>query len=698
MNASQPNGTEVSSILNFRIFNVSSQDHEFPAQDLISLVSTTKHNGWQSQRFCTYPQELILQFEQTVHLTQVQFLMHETKIPTLIELFISSPKNEALMSSADYSRLGHFTLTDSSTNNCLEKEKYKSRELKSVFLDHNCKYLKICLEKPYFSKHNPFNQVGIASIVCHGYGVTTYEEDPSYGNFTPVPNLNQSYPAQDQDNQSLLQNKSPEEEITDPALRSKLEPLIYKKQECVQREDFDQAKYLKEIMDKITALDFQKNQSVAAEDYDTAKMIKYQIENLINQTLTGESLEQFQTETNLIQTPPPRYLGDIEEMEGEEDETMYQPSIATSKRERPIQPAAPDLYSGNYDFEALEKERLEEEERRKMIKQEINTTNEESKMPHIQSQINGESFKEGSLANDRIPGHHKINFDDNPEEFARELEENLKEVEDVPADKREMAESLSQIFDEDIIKHILSTKWQQRVKGFEMANGYTLSILQKADDIIAVQNLIFSVIEEGLMDKIHHVNLKAMKMCETYISAKVSQNSKPINEIKNFENIIVLLFDKLAVAKMTKAAEECIIQIINSEFVNLDSFIDFMFDPTSFMEEKTKGSYIHLTPRFKIAQTVINNIRMLESSGRTKISSLPLLNLEDCIAGSTSVNSKEYRELLKQVILDLYNAFGFRHIEDFIHKVDVKFLEQVSDPKKTPEIHDYLQHVDGVPE
>ena len=107
-----------------------------------------------------------------MHLTQIQFLIHEKKIPSLIELYIWNPKNEALMSTVQYQRLGHFTLSDNTKNN------YKSRELKSVFLDHKCKYLKISFEKPFFNKFNPFNQIGIVRIVCHGAMISDYEGMP----------------------------------------------------------------------------------------------------------------------------------------------------------------------------------------------------------------------------------------------------------------------------------------------------------------------------------------------------------------------------------------------------------------------------------------------------------------------------------------------------------------------------------------
>lgn len=104
-----------------------------------------------------------------MQLTQIQFLIHEKKIPSMIELYICNPKRDALMSSIQYQRLGHFSLSDNTKNN------YKSRELKSVFLDHACKYLKICFDKPYFNKFNPFNQVGVVRIVCHRMPVNEYE-------------------------------------------------------------------------------------------------------------------------------------------------------------------------------------------------------------------------------------------------------------------------------------------------------------------------------------------------------------------------------------------------------------------------------------------------------------------------------------------------------------------------------------------
>ena len=47
--------------------------------------------GWQSQRFCLFPQEIILQFQGGVSITQIKLLMHETKIPSKVELYSYMP-------------------------------------------------------------------------------------------------------------------------------------------------------------------------------------------------------------------------------------------------------------------------------------------------------------------------------------------------------------------------------------------------------------------------------------------------------------------------------------------------------------------------------------------------------------------------------------------------------------------------------
>ncbi|CAI2370206.1 unnamed protein product [Moneuplotes crassus] len=79
--------------LAYRIYRVTSQDQNYPVTELlISDVSQTR--GWRSQRFCDYPQELILEFPCKITLNKVNFLFHSSKIPSEIECYSLSNLRE----------------------------------------------------------------------------------------------------------------------------------------------------------------------------------------------------------------------------------------------------------------------------------------------------------------------------------------------------------------------------------------------------------------------------------------------------------------------------------------------------------------------------------------------------------------------------------------------------------------------------
>jgi centrosomal protein CEP104 len=66
-------------------------------------------------------------------------------------------------------RLGHFSLDDNMRTN------YQARELKTVYLEQYCQYLKIVMNKCHLNNFNIFNQVGIVSINCIGSYMGEYE-------------------------------------------------------------------------------------------------------------------------------------------------------------------------------------------------------------------------------------------------------------------------------------------------------------------------------------------------------------------------------------------------------------------------------------------------------------------------------------------------------------------------------------------
>eukprot|EP00923_Selenidium_pygospionis_P036638 GHVN01064246.1.p1 GENE.GHVN01064246.1~~GHVN01064246.1.p1 ORF type:complete len:979 (-),score=249.87 GHVN01064246.1:175-3111(-) len=150
--------------LAFSIAYSSGDDPDFPSHELTSQSS----RGWQSARYCEYPQELVLEMHSPSHLTHIKLLSHQSNIASKIELYSANGPAGAYHASGQHSgqlrfkRLGCISLDDN------EKSQHQSREVKSVFLDAEGRYLKLVLFKNHPNIHNPLNQVGIVGLRVWG--------------------------------------------------------------------------------------------------------------------------------------------------------------------------------------------------------------------------------------------------------------------------------------------------------------------------------------------------------------------------------------------------------------------------------------------------------------------------------------------------------------------------------------------------
>lgn len=139
--------------LKYRLVSCSSQDPQHPISDLVNNFSESE--GWQSIRFCDYPQEITLQFLSPVSIKQIQFLSHHYKIASKIEILTYLPEiwDPISNNNIKFKKLGFLTLDKNETSN------YKAREQKSIFLDAPCSYIKLIFYKNHPNKFNVFNQV-----------------------------------------------------------------------------------------------------------------------------------------------------------------------------------------------------------------------------------------------------------------------------------------------------------------------------------------------------------------------------------------------------------------------------------------------------------------------------------------------------------------------------------------------------------
>lgn len=134
--------------------SVSSEEKDYPASNL--LVPKKGNKGWQSQRFCVFPQEVIMAFPQTCNISSMQLLSHQSKISTKVDILVSNPSPEQLngdLRNLTFKKIGYFMLSNNETSN------FQSRELKTVYIDSPSVLLKLILHKPHTNAMNLFNQV-----------------------------------------------------------------------------------------------------------------------------------------------------------------------------------------------------------------------------------------------------------------------------------------------------------------------------------------------------------------------------------------------------------------------------------------------------------------------------------------------------------------------------------------------------------
>ena len=308
----------------FLVARVDSEDPDFPA---IGLNATHESGvkGWQSARFCEYPVEIGLEFPGgPAHVEKLQLLSHQSKIATQIEIILGSGED---FTNAVYTRLGALSLNDNIQSN------WRARELKSVYINKDCQFMKLRLHKCYVNKYNLYNQVGLIAINIIGGRLAAGQlqaggtndsgalfagpvgaggragkskiapslarlmaEDPQYADLAAnsaaavAASKAQAREAQQKAAAAIGSGKMDDlafDLAFDRRTAEKIRLIAAAKAACVAREDFPGAKALKAVEDQMRAIgvqlarmESQKTTAVAREDFDAAAGLRNEIARL----------------------------------------------------------------------------------------------------------------------------------------------------------------------------------------------------------------------------------------------------------------------------------------------------------------------------------------------------------------------------------------------------------------------------------
>ncbi|XP_029974326.1 centrosomal protein of 104 kDa isoform X2 [Salarias fasciatus] len=269
--------------IGFVVIDSSSHEDNFSAKEL--MVHAPTISGWRSCRQCSFPQHITLQLAERCRVRKLQLLAHQYLIPAKVEFHIgdSLPESSTAGFPGQLRRLGYVSLSDN------QKNGFKARELKSVYVDAIGTYLKVTFHRNHPNPCNHHNQVALVAINVLG--------DSLEGNaFYTLPsreqliehylNSTQLEAALDTTFMGKCDTISPLDDLAfdmyqDPEVAHIIRLLDQKKQDMVRQEKFEQVKNLKQAIadlqkvgERLARYDVEKRCAIEREDYDLAKKKK----------------------------------------------------------------------------------------------------------------------------------------------------------------------------------------------------------------------------------------------------------------------------------------------------------------------------------------------------------------------------------------------------------------------------------------
>ena len=276
--------------LTYDIINFTSQDQYHPINFLL-LKDKKNQSGWISNRFCIYPQQILIKFPQIVNLRQINILVNESKIPKMIEFIkyiplnkknnyiINNNKNKKKLSSGFLlQNIGFIKLSSNVESN------YKARELRKIYININTEYLKLKIHRNYLNNLNMFCQVGIVSLEFFGIENIKSEilkEHEKYNVNDTIESLFDVCFNTDEFEENFIDDK------IDKMTANKIKELTEDMNKKKEKEEYEECKIIKEKIDKIRkiaikiyTLEEQKKYYANKNNFDKAKEIKYSIEKV----------------------------------------------------------------------------------------------------------------------------------------------------------------------------------------------------------------------------------------------------------------------------------------------------------------------------------------------------------------------------------------------------------------------------------
>ena len=265
--------------LKYKILRISSTETDYDTSSRSSSNCQPLINfetPWSSNRFCAYPQKIILKFETPVNIHQIHIVSHEKRISQKISFSVFCPQlDNPDFSKVVFQEIGYINFNQNMASN------YQVRELKKIFLNIKCLFLRMELDQNYINDYNPYHQVSLINLEFYGTKLVAYF------------NINVSLKEQFEKEENRMievetkDNNDEYNEILDEICGEQLQYLNNKLLENNDNQNIKECMKIKELISKVRELgnkvynlEKEKNEAVKKEDYDLATELKDEIDKL----------------------------------------------------------------------------------------------------------------------------------------------------------------------------------------------------------------------------------------------------------------------------------------------------------------------------------------------------------------------------------------------------------------------------------
>jgi centrosomal protein CEP104 len=471
----------------------------------------------------------------------------------------------------------------------------------------------------------------------------------------------------DFNNDNLLHNnndKLEDEMKYDPQTLKRLKNLFKAKTKAIEYEDFDEAKKIKEAIDRLKSvsqqliqLEERKRIAIKNDDFDSAKILKFEIERLRN-AVVGINLNEDEREKQHMNKFNIDKLNN--EKQGNKNKTKL---LAGDHRPKYNEvPLTSDLIIPDSNDKHVAKN-INNNDIKLRNKEDLKYPKDVDKMV-----IKGMSRDFREVINDKMNKELKKDYGD---------DENMEE-EEISVNDYKKAEPLIPILTHDIVKKIFSKYWRNkeeamRILNTEVQNFPQSDLLgqQQADKLILA---IVTACSYVLQCNVSQASLAALELI------KVTLNKFRTTNLPNYlrpelnsavDQCLISILEKIGDSnlKLKEKAGNTVLEFANSRLIGHKIVFEHLI--AGQIKKTLLNSAKHLSGRLDLISRMIENFGL-------NIDEIPVDTLMSFALNGYKNANKEVRDAAFNLIMNIYKYFGAGirgHLKD-LRPAQLNILEE----------------------